>query len=79
MAVDIERVVGAAVDSFLRGEDRGSEGDSHGRGGGRRRLGGVGALAVGVGLGVAARAAYRRVRSIDLESAASTLEQRLKR
>jgi hypothetical protein len=79
MAVDIERVIGAAVDSYLRGEDRGSEGDSHGRRGERGRLGGVGGLAIGVGLGLAARAAYRRARSIDLESAAGALEQRLKR
>jgi hypothetical protein len=79
MAVDIERVAGAAVDSFLRGGDSESEGGSHGRGGGRGRLRGAGGLAVGVGLGLLARTAYRRVRSIDLESAAGALEQRLKR
>jgi hypothetical protein len=79
MAVDIERVVGAAVDAFLRGDAGESEGHAHDRGSGRKRLRGAGALAAGVGLGLAGRAAYRRVRQIDLESAAEALEQRLKR
>lgn len=76
MAVDIERVVTSAIDSFLQGQD----GDrTRRRRGGRRRLGTARAIAVGVGLGLGARAAYERVRTIDLESAASALEERLKR
>lgn len=73
MAVDIERVVAAAVDSYL-----GRESDSGPRRRRRGRLRGAGTLALGVGLGLAAQAAYRRAREIDLESAASALEQRLK-
>lgn len=75
MAIDIERVAAAAVDSFLHGGD-GERGDGPHR---RGRLRTVGAVAAGVGLGVAARAAYRRVRAVDLEGAASALEERLER
>ncbi len=74
MAIDIERVVAAAADSYLGGE-RGTD-DRGGRG--RGRLRGAGALALGVGIGLAAQAAYRRAREVDLETAASALEQRLK-
>jgi hypothetical protein len=77
MAVDIERFVETAFEAFLRG----GEGDTgRGRGGsGRHRLGTAGAVAVGVGLGLAARTAYHRIGAIDLERAASALEERLKR
>jgi hypothetical protein len=77
MAVDIERVVAAAVDSFLHGdEDEGRAANRGRRRGGRLR--GMGTLAVGVGLGLAAQAAIRRARDIDLETAASAVEKRLK-
>jgi hypothetical protein len=76
MAVDIERVVTAAVDSFVQGQDDDRTGR---RRGGRRRRGRARAFAVGVGLGIAARVAYERVRTIDLESAASAIEERLER
>ncbi len=74
MSIDIERLATAAVDSFLHGADDDHGGDSRGRG-----LRTAGAVAVGVGLGVAARTAYRRVRAIDIEGAATALEQRLRR
>lgn len=77
MAVDIERVAAAAVDSFLNGDDdrRRRDGSSPGRGWLRT----AGPVAVGVGLGVAARTAYRRLRAVDLETAAAALERRLER
>ncbi|HYI79617.1 MAG TPA: hypothetical protein VEW67_02005 [Thermoleophilaceae bacterium] len=78
MAVDIERVVTAAVDSFLQDGEDGARRAGRGRGG-RGRLGTASAVAIGVGLGLAGQAAYRRVRAIDLENAASALEDRLKR
>lgn len=81
MAIDIERVVAATVDSFLHGDEEKPAQDSGGggEGGGRQALGATGALAVGVGMGLAARAVYRRVRQLDLESVAQALEDRLKR
>lgn len=86
MAIDIERVVAAAADSYL-GRDDGDGGGGgssrrdgrRGNGRRRRRLAGVGSLAVGVGLGLAGRAAYRRVSDIDLEQAAGALAERLQR
>jgi hypothetical protein len=77
MAVDFNRIAASALDAFL--EDQRSEGrapahEKHGN----RRLGGVGAVAMGVGLVVAARAAYRRVRSLDLERVAGAVEEKLR-
>lgn len=79
MAVDIERVVTAAVDSFLQGDDGQSDGNARRRRNGRGGIGTAAGVAVGVGLGIAGRVAYRRLRGVDLESAASALEERLKR
>jgi hypothetical protein len=79
MAVDVERLIGTAVDSFLHGEDGGGKGNSSRRHETKGRLGATAGLAVGVGLGLAARAAFRRLRDIDLEQAAGSLEERLKR
>jgi hypothetical protein len=75
MAVDLNRIASAALESFLQedGEQpaRRDEGRNH-------HLGGVGALAVGVGLAVAARAAYNRARRIDLERVAGAVEDKLR-
>ena len=73
MAVDLNRIA-AAVEALL-GDDERPE-DRHRESPGR--FGGVGALALGVGLGVAARAAYRRARKIDLEQFAGFVEGKLK-
>lgn len=75
MTIDVERIATAAVDSFLHAADD-DRGDRSGGGGGLRTAGGI---AVGVGLGLAVRTAYRRVRSVGLEGAATALEQRLRR
>lgn len=75
MAVDLNRIASAALESFLQedGEPpaRREQSRSH-------HLGGVGAVAVGVGLAVAARAAYNRVRRVDLERLAGAVEDKLK-
>ena len=73
MAVDLNRIATAAVESFLQG-DRHPARQEKSR---NRRLGGVGAVAVGVGLAVAARAAYNRARRIDLERLAEAVENKL--
>lgn len=74
MAVDLNRIATAALESFLQEDGerpaRQKESRSH-------HLGGVGAVAVGVGLAVAARAAYHRARRIDLEQVAGAVENKL--
>jgi hypothetical protein len=75
MAIDINKVAASALDAFLEGER--NEGHAR-KERGNRRLGGVGALALGVGLTVAARAAYNRARSLDLEQVAGAVEERLR-
>jgi hypothetical protein len=74
MAVDLNRIATAALESFLgeEGEQQRRQNDSR-----SHHLGGVGAVAVGVGLAVAARAAYNRVRHIDLERVAGAVEDKL--
>lgn len=77
MAVDINRVATAALEAFL--DDEGQEGQpAKHNGDGNGRLGGVGAVALGVGLAVGARAVYNRARRFDLERAGEALESRLK-
>ncbi len=74
MAVDLNRIATAALESFLQedGEQLARQNESQ-----NHHLGGVGAVAVGVGLAVAARVAYNRVRRIDLEQVAGTVEDKL--
>lgn len=75
MAVDLNRIATAAFESFLQenGEQRGRQNESR-----KHHLSGVGAVAVGVGLAVAARAAYNRARRIDLEQLAGAVEDKLR-
>jgi hypothetical protein len=74
MALDLNRIATAALESFLQqsGEQPARQSESR-----NHHLGGVGALAVGVGLAVAARAAYNRVRRLDLEQVAGAIEDKL--
>jgi hypothetical protein len=73
MAVDINRIATAALESFLDEEGR----PARDAGSGNRRLGGVGAVALGVGLAVGARALYNRARRFDLERVAGAIEDKL--
>jgi hypothetical protein len=79
MAIDFNRIAASAIESYLREhEQTGANGDARNDDEGRHRFGGVGAVALGVGLAVAARAAYVRVRSLDLEQLAGAVEDKLK-
>lgn len=73
MAVDFNRIAAAAVEALLGGDERPAERQVERP----RRFGRVGAVALGVGLGVAAHAAYRRARNIDLEQIAGSFEDKL--
>jgi hypothetical protein len=75
MAVDLNRIATAALESFLQedGEQPARRDESR-----NHHFGGVGAVAVGVGLAVAARAAYNRARRIDLEQVAGAVEDKLR-
>lgn len=76
MAIDIDRVAASALQTYL-GNGR-NEGRASSRERGNRRLGGIAAVALGAGLAVAARAAYGRVRHLDLERVAGAVEERLR-
>lgn len=73
MAIDLERIAATAVGAFLR-DEHASDSRS---GGGSHRLGRKGAFALGVGVTIAARAAYTRARNLDLARIAGALEDKL--
>jgi hypothetical protein len=75
MRIDLDRVVTTALESYLQSEHAEQNGR---RNEDRRRFGRVGAVAVGVVVGLAARKAYDRARALDLETVAGALEKRLK-
>jgi hypothetical protein len=75
MAVDINRMAASALDAYLE-KERNAGHPQEERG--NRRLGGIGAVALGVGLAVAARAVYNRARNLDLEQVASAVEEKLR-
>jgi hypothetical protein len=75
MAVDINRMAASALDAYLDRERN----DGHPREErGNRHLGGIGAVALGAGLAVAARALYNRARHFDLERVAGAVEEKLR-
>jgi hypothetical protein len=76
MALDLNRILTAALESFLQenGEQPARQNESR-----NHHLGGVGAVAIGAGLAVAARAAYNRARRLDLEQVAGAVEDKLGR
>jgi hypothetical protein len=75
MAVDINRMAASALQAYLENERK----EGHPRKQrGNRRLGGVGAVALGAGLAVTARAVYNRARSLDLERAGGAVEEKLR-
>jgi hypothetical protein len=77
VAVDINRIAASALEAFLEiGE---SEQDGSKREEERNpRLGGVRAVALGVGLAVAARVVYNRARGLDLERVGGAIEEKLR-
>jgi hypothetical protein len=75
MAVDLNRIATAALESFLNDEERPAREPENGA----PHLGGIGAVALGVGLAVAARAAYKRARRVDLARVAGSVEKKLSR
>lgn len=76
MAVDINRIATSALETFLERGENEQGGSKRKRGG--NRLGGVRMVALGVGLAIAARAAYNRGRNLDLERVAGAVEERLR-
>jgi hypothetical protein len=77
MAVDINRIAASALQVFLEDErDEGRPPAHEERG--NRRLGGVGAVALGVGLAFVARVAYNHARNLDLERVAGAVEEKLR-
>jgi hypothetical protein len=75
MAVDISRMAASALDAYLEKErNEGRPREERGS----RRLGGISAVALGVGLAVAARAVYNRARNLDLERVAGAVEEKLR-
>lgn len=77
MAIDIDRIAASALDAFLESQGSGGRASSREKHG-ALRLGSAGAVALGVGLAVAARAAYRRARRLDLEQVGGAIEEKLR-
>jgi hypothetical protein len=75
MSIDYSRIASSAVDSFLNG--RSEEPQGHQEQNGSRGLGGVGALALGAGLALGARAVFRRARGLDLEQVGHAVQDRI--
>jgi hypothetical protein len=76
-ALDLNKLASAAAEAYLQAAKQNTNGHvekpKHGR------FGKGAAMAAGVGLTVAAHAAYRRVRDLDLEQVGTAVENKLKR
>ncbi|HSI79415.1 MAG TPA: hypothetical protein VK919_02075 [Solirubrobacterales bacterium] len=76
--IDVGRIATTAVETLLHdGQAQANSQVGHDEDRGHSRLGTAGAIAVGVVLAAAARAAYTRARSLDLTQVAGAVEQRL--
>jgi hypothetical protein len=77
---DLNKLAASAVESYLQHADpHEGNGSSNGQVKAKqRRIGTGAAMAMGVGLTLAARAAYHRVREIDLEQVGTAVEDKLK-
>jgi hypothetical protein len=73
VAADFNRIAMAALESLLSEEEQPAQRTERGN----RRWGSVGAVALGVGLGIGARAVYNRARRFDLERVAGAIEDKL--
>ncbi|HEX5762622.1 MAG TPA: hypothetical protein VFY04_05830 [Solirubrobacterales bacterium] len=76
MKVDLNRLASAAAESYFQARGPSHDAEENGR---DSRLGGLGGVALGVGLAVTARALYNRARRFDLERVAGAVEDRLSR
>jgi len=74
-ALDLNKLASSAVETYLQHADESSNGKVEQK---RHRLGTGAAIAVGAGLAVAAPAALRRVRQLDLEQVGTAVEDKLK-
>jgi hypothetical protein len=75
-AVDLNKLVSSAVEAYLREEQQSTDGRAPEKKG-HRRLGRGAAVATGAGLAVAGRAAYRRIRHLDLEQLGRAAQKKL--
>lgn len=76
-ALDLNKLASAAAEAYLQAAKQQTNG--HVEKPKHSRFGKGAAMAAGVGLTVAGRAAYRRVRSLDLEQVGTALESKLKK
>jgi hypothetical protein len=78
VALDLNKLASTAAETYLQAAKQQTNGNIETKSKHGRLSKGAG-VAAGVGLTVAARAAYRRVRSLDLEQVGTALENKLKR
>lgn len=78
MTLDLNKLVSSAVEAYLREEEQSPNGRPEEKKE-HRRLGRGAAVATGAGLALAGRAAYRRIRHIDLAQLGHAAEKKLTR
>jgi hypothetical protein len=75
-AIDLNKLASSAAEAYLQAAKEQTNGHAKDK---HPRFGKGAAMAAGVGLTVATRAAYRRVRELDLEQVGTAVENKLKR